>query len=294
MKKFLITLTVTFAFCNNLYSKKNSLKNNTETNIKHFLKVEKSPILSLDFSDDNTFITSVGLSGYINIYDFQDETLDTKLKPKTLRGDKAISVDFADKSNKVLSVGTIKNKVYDLNILNNSILSEKKYIPSGSCFNTMSKDNKFIFTSAKSKEGGFKMINLIAGKVIRTYSGHKTLIRNITLSNDNNYIVTADKSNVVKLWDPLKNIPIYTIKHKAKEVTCLRFSTDNKNIYISSLDGHILCFDIEKKDIVKSYYKKGSRFYSLAVSDDGKHIAGGTGRGEIIIFSTESLDTIIE
>ena len=108
-------------------------------------------------------------------------------------------------------------------------------------------------------------------------STHESSVLSMALSPDDRYLVSADESGKVKLWElGSKQQDIITLGTHAVPVYAVTVSPDNRQIMSAGVDGTLRIWDIEKKaEIKKIKGHDGSAIYSAAFSPDGKQIVSG-------------------
>jgi WD40 repeat protein len=195
------------------------------------------------------------------------------------------------------------------------------YDPDGRNFVVFSPDGNYIVSSG---ENSTVKLWTNQGEPVRTFTGHSGNISCVAFSPDGQYFVSGSVDKTVKLWDRDGKL-LKTFGGHSGSVWGVTFSPDGKRIVSCSKDGTIISRDINGRVIGKFTsgswklclaYSPDGRFFvnsddnkiqlrkadgklvkdfgghtrnveSVAVSPDGRYIAGGTERGDIKLWSSD-------
>lgn len=152
----------------------------------------KAQILSIDISDDSTYLISGGKDSTVLVWDFKNARLLQTIKCTGIVVSVCISPD-----NQSIAFGGTDKKVTLINLSNGTasytLNDFSDYITSLS----FSQDGKYLFASS-----GDKNIRVFEeGVLIARLDGHKDWIRDFCMSSDGKRLISCDDNGVVILWD---------------------------------------------------------------------------------------------
>lgn len=107
--------------------------------------------------------------------------------------------------------------------------------------------------------------------------------RNVTLSPDGRYIVTAEDDGI-QFWNTQSGELFRTLKGIRAPFT---FSPDGRKIAAQGDDDSVHVFDSQSGKILRTMEGEGYSIYSIVFSSDGRKILGG-GQGTVRIWDVES------
>ena len=109
---------------------------------------------------------------------------------------------------KFLALGGYKNNIYLWDLTNGQLLRKFEGHTNQINVITISKDNQYLVSSSyeylrdsKSYDVTLKLWDLATGQEIRQFFGHTNQINVITISNDNQYIVSNSYDKTIRLWN---------------------------------------------------------------------------------------------
>ncbi len=111
---------------------------------------------------------------------------------------------------------------------------------------TFSSDGKWLATGGWDKN--LKLISMDTadfGTVKKTFKGNQSAINKIVFSPNNQYVSTAGKDFVTRVWDIETEEMLFESYENRKEITDIDFTSDSKFILTSSKDGTIRIYDLE-------------------------------------------------
>eukprot|EP01083_Nonionella_stella_P066329 174573_1 len=102
--------------------------------------------------------------------------------------------------------------------------------------------------------GGIKLYDLIEGKLLRNYNGHRCQITDINLFD--NLIISASTDCNVKLWDIRSKTSIVTFKGHTNTVQCVDYSPDGSWIVSGDCVGHTKLWDFSTSKCLHQFHDK--------------------------------------
>lgn len=113
-------------------------------------------------------------------------------------------------------------------------------------------------------------------------------IYGINFSNDGKFLVTADKTGGIRLWDVEKNYSLAdTLEGHTKEVYGLDISVDGKYLASGGADQLIKIWDLTTRKLVKTIRDYTGTVSSLAFSPDNSILASANLRNVIEFWAVE-------
>lgn len=114
---------------------------------------------------------------------------------------------------------------------------------------TFGPDGKLITLQLINNDRSVKMVDLVSGKDLMTFSGHEAeLSEATTLSPDAKRFVTGDETGLLKIWDVVTGQDLLTIRHKAGEVANAAFSPSGNILAVGSSDGAIRFYRSDRSE----------------------------------------------
>lgn len=123
-----------------------------------------------------------------------------------------------------------------------------------------------------------KLWDMETGKILRTFSGHRTPIRSVAFSRDGKYAVSGDSRGGVFLWDIETGRSIRSFPSESRKVSSVAFSIDGKRLFtgLSGSGGNRVIFeawDVATGQKIRQLFSNIYEVYSASFSRDGKRVA---------------------
>ncbi|MBF0266068.1 MAG: caspase family protein [Gammaproteobacteria bacterium] len=107
------------------------------------------------------------------------------------------------------------------------------------------------------------LMRLSDGKIIRRFKGHSALVNDVSITKNDEFLLTASWDNTVKLWDLSSGELIKTFLAHYGGVNSVSFDNSDKKFSTAGIDGSIKIWDLQKQqEIVR-----------LIGSNDGEWVA---------------------
>ncbi|MDR2078954.1 MAG: WD40 repeat domain-containing protein [Treponema sp.] len=113
-----------------------------------------------------------------------------------------------------------------------------------------------------------KLWDIVNGKEIRTFSGHRSTVMSVAFSPDGKQIVSGAGDNTLKLWDTDSGELIHTFLGHSDWVMFVGFSPDGKQIVSWAADNTLKLWDTSNGQEIRSY--PGITSWPLVFTLDGK------------------------
>jgi hypothetical protein len=121
------------------------------------------------------------------------------------------------------------------------------------------------------------------GRLIRTISGHKNKISDLTISPDGKKIVSASHDLTIKIWDIETGSLLHQAIGHTKPIECIAISPDGQTLLSAGEDRAIYLWSLANGNLLHSISTQDRIVSSIAISDDGYTIATGS-YGEIQLW----------
>ena len=198
--------------------------------------------------------------------------------------------NYIDSYNSIRKIGISENgkffaytgydKVNNIKLLNidTKEVIAKFDIPTTTTDFKLSEDSKQLVVGTY---GGQVYIYDLEQKVLTDSLDGGSWVNGVGISSDYKYIASGNQDGVFKLWDLETKQLIFSSKITDKNgLYSIEFSSENKEILISSGDGSLKLFSIKDLIIREQYFNRDnssswSVFYDAIYSKDGKSIFGG-------------------
>ncbi|MEH2164339.1 MAG: serine/threonine-protein kinase [Nostoc sp.] len=248
----------------------------------HTLEGHSNWIWTIAFSPDSKMLASGSADKTIKLWN-----LETGKEIRTLQGntDGVTSVAFSP-DGKTLASGTASKdmKIKLWNLETGKEIRTLQGHTSGVPSVAFSPDGKTLASGSWDKT--IKLWNLETGKEIRTLRGNPDWILSVAFAPDGVTLASGSKDKTIKLWNLKTGKEIRTLKghnDKVNSVAFLRAGSQNNLTLVSgSSDKTIKLWNPSTGKEIRTLETGSGYIYAIAISPDGKTIAGG-GSGENIL-----------
>jgi WD40 repeat protein len=135
---------------------------------------------------------------------------------------------------------------------------------------------------ASACPSGISIWDAATGKLVQTFEDNNRCAWCLSFSPDDSTLAATGERGIIHLWNVKdgKEIPFVTPQEgKFRRVV---FSPDGRCIAMAGHDGVVRLRDLTSR---KDVFQLAGSVFSLAYSPDGKKFAGGTSRGDILVWS---------
>jgi WD40 repeat protein len=155
-----------------------------------------------------------------------------------------------------------------------------------------SPDGKYLLSASRDKTA--KIWDLAAKESLATFSDHQNYVYGVAMTPDGKHGISVGEDAQIRIWqatDANNQIgkQTKTIGGHSKAVFRIAMNTAGKSplIATSSADGTVRLGDPVAGNSKTSLTGLGDWAYAVAISPDGKLVAGGAWNGEVRIWKTE-------
>ncbi len=117
---------------------------------------------------------------------------------------------------------------------------------------------------------------------------HKSHVRALAFSPDNQWLASASQDGTVCLWEAETGKHVATFSEHGKPVQCLAFSPDSKRIASGGDDNRVFVWTVADRNLVHTFAKHTKAVRSVAFRDDGKRIASGSDDATARVWGAET------
>ncbi len=160
-------------------------------------------------------------------------------------------------------------------------------------------DARFFAGGGKLALGGsderLHVIDLVSGKVERTFAGHEGEIRKVAVLSDDDSIVSCAWDGTVRVWSLSGRRETRIIRASETLIEELSVSPDESRVAIVASGGYVGLVDPVGGRVVKERrLPSGMSNFAVAFSPDGARLAVGDAAGRIVLLDAATLDTVAE
>lgn len=112
-----------------------------------------------------------------------------------------------------------------------------------------SPDNKRFITGSADKTA--KLWDVESNRILANFIGHDDQVNNVLFSNDGKFICTAGGSKLY-IWDAKSGKKLKDLQGVESFITIIKISPDSKNILVGQANGHLLVYDINSGNLLKT------------------------------------------
>jgi eukaryotic-like serine/threonine-protein kinase len=246
------------------------------------LSAGSTPIRSIAFNPDGSFIASSGGDGMVNILD-----VDTQSQQTSLPGGEDVIYSLAfSPDGKLLAAGCGDGFVRLWNVA------------TGELIRTLSHDQNeirsiaFDLTGERLASAGLDRTihiwDVASGFQQAELKGHSDRILSIAFSPDGSKLGSGSQDRSVIIWDIGTQAPIATLNGHLEEVRDVAFSPDGSTIASSSSDDTIKLWEANTGHLIMTLEDTGQDIFSVTFSPDGQFVVSGDRGNTIHIWDSQT------
>jgi WD40 repeat protein len=107
-------------------------------------------------------------------------------------------------------------------------------------------DNRFLLIGLYN--GPIHLLDLESGDVVKTFHGHLSAVRALTISPDGLTLASGSEDGTVRLWQMSTGAELLTLKTTGARINDVAFSPDGRILAAASHDGKVLLWDGTRAD----------------------------------------------
>lgn len=141
-------------------------------------------------------------------------------------------------------------------------------------------DGKKIITSSegmKPDDNSLKVWDFESGEKIMDLIGHERAVKDVAVTLDGNYVVSASSDQTLKIWDLNKGVEIRSFKGHNDGVYRVILTPDSKSAISGSVNGIIKVWDLATGRENRTFQGHQDWVTALSVSKDGRYVASAGG-----------------
>ncbi len=147
---------------------------------------------------------------------------------------------------------------------------------------SFSPDGRLLATGSADRLA--KLVDLAAGKVVRTLEGHTHHVLGTAWRGNQYLVATSSGDGSVKLWNAETGEQVRTLSGFGKEVTGVRFAADSPQCVAASGDTTIRLFNSDSGGHDRSFGGSPDFVQALDISFDGQTVAAGGEDGVLRVW----------
>jgi WD40 repeat protein len=124
--------------------------------------------------------------------------------------------------------------------------------------------------------------------------GHQDKLSIMTLSHNEEFLITGSADKTLKLWDVRSGLLIQTYYGHNTGVKSAIFTLDDKSLISGSTDGQLIVWNLESAEIIAMFPGASSEVESISLSADGSAACISFQSGKIEVRSTSDWTKISE
>jgi WD40 repeat protein len=131
-------------------------------------------------------------------------------------------------------------------------------------------------------------LSTLARKKWTILTGHQAPLLTADALPDGRLVAGADRSGVVKVWDPATGHELQTLRYGTLEVSCVRFSPDGRRLATAGQDRLIHLWDVATSAETARLAGHELTICSIAWSPDGRMIASAARDHSVRVWDVEN------
>lgn len=125
-------------------------------------------------------------------------------------------------------------------------------------------------------------------RYVRSLIGHNWPVLSVSISSDNQFLVSGSADCTVKIWELKTGLLIATLSDHSEPVYSVAITPDNQKVVSGSSDNTIKIWQLNTGELLATLTGHSDSIYSVAISPDGQTIASGSWDNTIKLWDIPS------
>jgi len=263
--------------------------NKNNLNLQFTLLGHQSFVTAVAYSSNGKYLATGGYDKIIKIWNAEKGTLAKDLVSHT---GNIRSLAFSP-DGKFLASTSDDNNFKLWNLKTGKVDQDFPYFSTATESIAFSPNGVEIAIAVGGSDQGIKLYNIKTKMVSEKFKG-KGSFKSIAFSPDGKYLVSANNTYLVTLWDLEKEKIIHRFDKHRSRVASVSFNQDGRFIASVSDDDTIRLWDVKKGTLFKSYTKHVGGVRAFAFSPDGKSIVSGGADNLVKLWGLDSKENAVK
>ena len=134
-----------------------------------------------------------------------------------------------------------------------------------------------------------KLWDITTGRVLKTFSGHKSFVNCVDFSPDGRAILSGSSDSTVALWDAETGKLLRTFNGHKKKVTSVKFSPTGTTLLSGSYDASFKLWDVASGRLIRNFDTRNKPVTDVAFAPDGSLILSANEDDNVLqLWSTKT------
>lgn len=125
-------------------------------------------------------------------------------------------------------------------------------------------------------------------ELIRTIKGHTAAVTALTITADNQYIISGSQDKIIKVWHLETGKEIFSLTEHPEWITSLAITNDGKTLISGLEDATIKVWNLTTKKVIFTLTEHQAPITSLVITPDQKELISGSDDKTIKVWDLET------